>query len=433
MTNAQLLARREHALPRGISTATPIFAARAENAELWDVDGRRYIDFVGGIAVLGVGHRHPRVVSAVRDQLECYTHTAFQVCGYEPYVELAERLNALAPFTGEAKTILFTTGAEAVENAVKIARAATKRPAVISFVGGFHGRSMLGLALTGKVAPYKREFGPLPGQVYHLPFPAPYAGVTEEQSLQALDFLFAADVPPSQVAAIVLEPVQGEGGFHVAPPSLLAALRGICDHHGILLVADEVQTGFARTGKMFAIEHSGVEPDLVTIAKSLAGGLPLAGVIGRSSVMDAAEPGGLGGTFGGSPLGCAAALAVLDIIAEEQLLTRADAIGARLRAWTEKVSARNDMPAIANVRGLGAMIGFDVLKAHGAKEPDPGAAKRIVAAAVQHGLLVLSAGMQGETIRFLPPLTITDEVLEEGLTRLEQAMVDISADRPADA
>lgn len=427
MTNAQLLARRERAVPRGLSSATSVFADRAQNAELWDVEGRRYIDFVGGIAVLGVGHRHPKVVAAVRDQLDSYTHTCFQVCGYEPYVALAERLNALAPFSDAAKTVFFTTGAEAVENAVKIARVATRRSAVISFVGGFHGRSMMGLALTGKVAPYKRDFGPMPSQVYHLPFPAEYAGIPVEQSLQALAFLFAADVAPSEVAAIVIEPVQGEGGFHVAPPALLAALREICDCHGILLIADEVQTGFARTGRMFAIEHSGIEPDLVTVAKSLAGGLPLSGVIGRAAVMDAAEPGGLGGTFGGSPIGCAAALAVLDVIEEEQLLSRADDIGQRLRDWVGTIEMRNDTPTVANLRGQGSMIGFDIMKASGDRVADPGAAKRIVAAAVDRGVLVLSAGMQGETIRFLPPLTISDDVLDEGLLLLEQALIDVHA------
>ena len=283
---ADLLTRRLVAVPRGVSTATAIFAARAENAELWDVEGNRYVDFAGGIAVLNTGHRHPKVLAAVRDQLDAYTHTAFQVVAYEPYIALAERLNALAPFDGPAKTILFTTGAEAVENAVKIARAATGRSAVIAFAGGFHGRTMLTMAMTGKVAPYKRLFGPLPAEVFHAPFPVEQYGVSVEDSLKALEFLFRADVEPERVAAIVIEPIQGEGGFQPAPPELLRALRDLCDRHGILLISDEVQAGFARTGKMFGIEHSGVQPDLITVAKSLAGGFPLSGVIGKAAIME---------------------------------------------------------------------------------------------------------------------------------------------------
>src|SRR6202012_4369779 len=309
----ELQLRREKAVPRGVGTAHPIFAARADNSELWDAEGQRFVDFAGGIAVLNVGHRHPKVVKAVERQLGLYTHTAFQVTAYEPYIELAERLNAIAPFSSPAKSILFTTGAEAVENAVKIARAATGRSAVIAFGGGFHGRTMLTMALTGKVLPYKRQFGPLPNEVFHLPFPNAGMGVSTEDSLKALDFIFRADVEPGRVAAIIIEPIQGEGGFYEAPTELLRALRTICDRHGILLIADEVQTGFARTGKMFGIENSGVEPDLISIAKSLGGVLPLSGVIGKADIMDTVEPGGLGGTYGGNPLACAAALAVLDV------------------------------------------------------------------------------------------------------------------------
>ena len=341
-SNSDLLARRMAAVPRGVSTAAPVFAARAENAEIWDAEGKRYVDFAGGIAVLNTGHRHPKIMAAVARQLELYTHTAFQVMAYEPYVELAERLNALAPFKGPAKTILFTTGAEAAENAVKMARAATGRSAVIAFTGGFHGRTLLTMAMTGKVLPYKRAFAPLPSEVYHVPFPIPHYNTTVEDSLKALQFLFKADVEPARVAAIIIEPVQGEGGFHTAPPELLKALRKICDDNGILLIADEIQSGFARTGKMFAIEHSGVEPDLVTIAKSLAGGFPLSGVIGRAAIMDATEPGGLGGTYAGSPVACAAALAVLDVIRDEKLLARADAIGERLKQRLHVIAKRND-------------------------------------------------------------------------------------------
>ena len=420
--NALLLSRRAVAVPQGVATATPLFAERAENAELWDADGARYIDFAGGIAVLNVGHCHPRVIAAVRDQLDRYTHTAFQVVAYEPYVALCERLNALAPIAGPAKTILFTTGAEAVENAVKIARAATGRPGVIAFGGGFHGRTLLTMAMTGKVLPYKRSFGPLPGEVFHLPFPIAHYGVGVEDSLRALSLLFAADIEPSRVAAIIVEPVQGEGGFHMAPPELLQALRRICDEHGILLIADEVQTGFARTGRMFGIEHGGIEPDLMTVAKSLAGGFPLSGVIGRADIMDAAQPGGLGGTYAGSPVACAAALAVLDVIEEEGLIARANAIGDRLRTTLEAFASRNDLLPIGHVRGPGAMVAFDLLAARGGDEPDGAAAKRVTARALERGLVLLSCGIHGETIRLLMPLTASDAVIDEGMTILEEAL-----------
>ena len=419
--NADLLTRRLAAVPRGVSTATAIFAARAENAELWDVEGNRYVDFAGGIAVLNTGHRHPKVLAAVRDQLDAYTHTAFQVVAYEPYIALAERLNSLAPFDGPAKTILFTTGAEAVENAVKIARAATGRSAVIAFTGGFHGRTMLTMAMTGKVAPYKRLFGPLPAEVFHAPFPVEQYGVSVEDSLKALEFLFRADVEPERVAAIVIEPIQGEGGFQPAPPELLRALRDLCDRHGILLISDEVQAGFARTGKMFGIEHSGVQPDLITVAKSLAGGFPLSGVIGKAAIMDAAEPGGLGGTYAGPPIACAAALAVLDVIAEEKLMERADAQGARMRGRLEAMSQRNDLVPIANIRGPGAMIGFDILRARGG-ESDGAEAKAVTVRALSKGLILLSCGVYGETIRLLAPLTASDVILDEGLDILEAAL-----------
>lgn len=424
-SNAELLARRQAAVPRGVSTAAPIFAARAENAELWDVEGRRYIDFAGGIAVLNTGHRHPRVLAAVREQLEAYTHTAFQVVAYEPYLALAERLNALAPVEGAARTILFTTGAEAVENAVKIARAHTGRSGVIAFTGGFHGRTMLTMAMTGKVSPYKRLFGPLPAEVYHAPFPIPHYGVGVEDSLRALDFIFRADIEPARVAAIVVEPVQGEGGFQPAPAELLRALRAICDEHGILLIADEVQTGFARTGRMFGIEHSGVKPDLVTVAKSLAGGFPLSGVIGRAAVMDAAEPGGLGGTYAGPPVACAAALAVLDVIADERLTDRADTQGEHIRRRLIAMSQRNGLVPIANIRGPGAMIGFDVVRPGGG-DPDGAEAKAVTTRALRKGLILLSCGVFGETVRLLAPLTTPETVLDEGLDILEAALERVS-------
>jgi 4-aminobutyrate aminotransferase / (S)-3-amino-2-methylpropionate transaminase / 5-aminovalerate transaminase len=422
-TNADLFARRQQAVPRGVGNAYPVFAARAENAELWDVEGRRYVDFAGGIAVLNVGHRHPKVIAAVAAQMEAYTHTCFQVTPYEPYVALAERLNALAPFKGPAKSIFFTTGAEAVENAVKIARAATGRPAVIAFAGGFHGRTMMTMALTGKVLPYKKNFGPMPAEVHHLPFPVAEHGVTTADSLRALEFLFRADVEPSRVAAIIIEPVQGEGGFYEAPRELMVALRDICDTHGILLVADEVQTGFARTGRMFGIENLGVEPDLVTVAKSLAGGFPLSGVIGRAEIMDAAEPGGLGGTYAGSPIACAAALAVLDVIESEGLCERANRLGAHIKDRLARIASRNDVVPMTAIRGSGAMVGFDIVRSRGVYEPDADATRRVTANAIEEGLVLLSCGVFSNVIRILVPLTVEDDVLEQGLGRLEAALI----------
>ncbi len=421
--NAELVARRQTAIPRGVGNAYPVYAARAENAELWDVEGNRYVDFAGGIAVLNVGHRHPKVIAAVKAQLDAYTHTCFQVTPYEPYVELAERLNALAPFKGPAKTIFFTTGAEAAENAVKIARAATGRSAIIAFAGGFHGRTMMTMAMTGKVLPYKKKFGPMPNEVYHLPFPIADHGTTTADSLKALEFLFRADVEPSRVAAIVVEPVQGEGGFYEAPKDLLVALRTICDEHGILLIADEVQSGFARTGKIFAMENTGVEPDLVTMAKSLAGGFPLSGVLGKAAIMDASEPGGLGGTYAGSPVALAAALATLDVIEEEGLCARANAMGEHIKARLKQISMRNDVVPITSVRGPGAMIGFDIVKNRGTYEPDADATKRVTQAAIEDGLVLLSCGVYSNVIRILVPLTASDAVLNEGLDKLEAALV----------
>jgi 4-aminobutyrate aminotransferase/(S)-3-amino-2-methylpropionate transaminase len=434
MTSPDLAARRASSVPRGVASATALYASRALNAEVWDEEGRRYVDFAGGIAVLNVGHRHPRVMEAVREQLERYTHTAFQVMPYEPYVRLAERLNALAPIEGEAKTILFTTGAEATENAVKIARAATGRPAVIAFTGGFHGRTLLASAMTGKVNPYKKGLGPFPTDIHHLPFPSETTGVTVDDTLKALYFLFAATVEPERITAFIIEPVQGEGGFHVAASGLFKALARLRAQHGILLIADEVQTGFARTGRMFGIEHSDVLPDLIAIAKSLGGGFPLSGVIGRSAVMDSIEPGGLGGTFGGSPVACAAANAVLDVIADEKLLDRADAIGRRIRVRLKGFAERNELVRIAGLRGLGAMIAFEILDADGA--PDGVTAKQVCARALSSGLILLSCGRYGEVIRILVPLTASDTVIDEGLDALEIALARVelqaagAGDRP---
>lgn len=422
MTNNQALqARKESATPRGVAVFANFFAARAENALLWDADERRFIDFGGGIGVLNTGHRHPRVMAAVRRQLDLFTHTAYQVVPTEGYVALAERLNRLAPGPSPKKTALFTTGAEAVENAIKIARAFTQRPGVIALGGGFHGRTFMGMALTGKVVPYKKGFGPLPGSVYHVPAPVALNGVSVADTLDAIDAVFKNDIDPAQVAAFIVEPVQGEGGFHVMPPALLRALRGICDSHGILLIADEVQSGFARTGRMFAMDHHDVLPDLMTFAKSLAGGLPLSAVTGRADVMDAAAPGGLGGTYAGNPLAVAAAHAVLDVIDDEHLCERSDILGARLRARLQ--TARETQPRIAEVRGLGSMLAVEFRDpATGA--PDADFTKRVQARALAEGLLLLVCGTHGNVIRFLHPLTIEDAVFDEAMAILARALRD---------
>ncbi len=377
-TNADLLTRRNAAVVRGIGHTTPLSAFRARNAELWDIEGKRYVDFAGGIAVVNTGHCHPRIIAAVQEQMERFTHTCFQVVMYEPYIALAERLNALVPISGAVKSAFFTTGAEATENAIKIARAATGRSGVIAFTGGFHGRTILASALTGKVVPYKKGLGPALPEVWHVPFPSAQNDVSVEDALKYLGFIFKADVDPSRVATIIIEPVKGEGGFHQAPQELLQALRRICDEHGIVLIADEVQTGFGRTGTMFAMEHYDVEADLICVAKSLAGGFPLFGVIGREPIMDAAEPGGLGGTYAGNPLACVAALAVLDVFEDEKLLERSQAIGARLKARLEALQTRNDLLPVRAIRGPGAMVAFDIVKDRGGDEPDPVATKHVV-------------------------------------------------------
>ena len=422
-TNAQLQALRESAVPRGVANMLPIYTERADNSELWDADGKRYIDFGSGIAVLNTGHLHPKVVAAVQQQLQQFSHACFQITPYANYVELCDRLNRLAPGPTPKKTILFSTGAEAVENAVKIARAHTGRSGVIAFSGGFHGRTMMTMALTGKVAPYKAGFGPLPAEVYHLPFPIACHGVTQEQSIEALQTLFRAGIEPARVAAIIIEPVQGEGGFYVAPPAFLRSLRTLCDAHGIVLIADEVQTGFARTGRMFAVEHSGVEPDLMTLAKSLAGGFPLSAVTGKAVIMDAPAPGGLGGTYAGSPIACAAAHAVLDVIESEGLCARADAIGALLRdRLTRLASAPPVAGAIGEVRGLGAMIAMELVEEGDMARPAAALTKALVADCAKRGLVILACGVRANVIRFLVPLTASDAIVTEGLGILEASL-----------
>jgi 4-aminobutyrate aminotransferase/4-aminobutyrate aminotransferase/(S)-3-amino-2-methylpropionate transaminase len=426
MLNIDLLKRRNSAVPRGVASATPVFVVKAENAEVWDVEDRRYIDFAVGIAVCNTGHRHPKVVAAVDKQNTCFSHTAFQVLPYETYISLAERLNAMAPIK-DAKTLLITTGAEAVENAVKIARHYTKRQAVISFTGGYHGRSVLTLGLTGKIAPYSSGLGPPPPGLFPIPFPIAHHGVSVADSLAQLQRLFKVDIEPSDVAAIILEPVQGEGGFYQAPHALMTALREVCDAHGILLICDEVQTGFGRTGKLFATEHFDIEPDLIAVAKALAGGYPLAGVIGKAEIMDSPGPGGLGGTYGGSPIGCAAAHAVLDVIEKENLCERANRLGARMIERLQQMKARDDTAPVGDIRGLGAMVAFEMVTERDTHKPDPEATKALTAKALEHGLILLSCGYYGNTIRLLAPLTIADDTLEEGLDIIEQSLVDIDA------
>ncbi|MEX3936783.1 4-aminobutyrate--2-oxoglutarate transaminase [Paraburkholderia phymatum] len=419
MKNAELKSRKDAATPRGVGVMCDFYAARAENAELWDIEGRRVIDFAAGIAVCNTGHRHPKIVEAVRAQLDQFTHTAYQIVPYASYVELAEKINQRAPGDYPKKTAFFTTGAEAVENAIKIARAATGRPGVIAFTGAFHGRTMMGMALTGKVAPYKLSFGPFPADVFHAPFPNPLHGVTTADSLKAIEHLFKADIDPKRVAAIIFEPVQGEGGFYPAPAEFVRALRKLCNEHGILLIADEVQTGFARTGKLFAMHHYDVVPDLMTMAKSLAGGLPLSGVVGRADLMDAAAPGGLGGTYAGNPLAVAAAHAVLSIIDEEQLCERAVELGDRLKG--RLTALQKEVPQMADVRGPGGMVAVEFCKP-GTSEPDADFTKRVQTRALERGLLLLVCGVYSNVIRFLFPLTIQDAVFDEALAILEDAL-----------
>jgi 4-aminobutyrate aminotransferase/(S)-3-amino-2-methylpropionate transaminase len=419
-SNSELLARRTVAVARGVANMHDIYAQRAENAEVWDVEGKRYIDFAGGIGVLNTGHRHPKLVAAIHEQMQRYTHTCFQVLPYEPYVELAERLNALAPSAAPNKTLLLTTGAEAVENAVKIARAHTGRSALIAFNGGYHGRTIMTLGLTGKVLPYKAGFGPFPTEIYHAPFPMDVHGISPDQSLAALENIFKCDVEPSRVAAIIIEPVQGEGGFYVAPFDFLRKLRALCDEHGILLIADEVQAGAGRTGKFFAIEHSGVCPDLITVAKSIAGGIPVSAVVGRADVMDSVGPGGLGGTYAGSPLGCVAALAVLDVFEEEGLLERSLQLGDYMLKRLNTMADR--WRCIGDVRGLGSMVAMELFTDGETRLPNPDLAKQLVAAAAQHGLILLSCGIYGNTIRVLVPLTASDKIIDEGLDIIESCL-----------
>jgi 4-aminobutyrate aminotransferase len=413
-TNAEWHARRLAATPRGVAVMGDFFIDHAKNSEFWDIEGRRFIDFAGGIAVLNTGHVHPRIQAAIAAQLQRFTHSCYQVVPYAEYVALAERINAIVPIAGPAKTAFFSTGAEAVENAIKIARAHTKRGGVIAFGGGFHGRSLFAVGLTGKVQPYKAGFGPFAPEVYHAPFPQCEESFAEAR--KGIEQLFKCDIEPSRVAAIIFEPVQGEGGFNPIYAEAAKWLRALCDEHGIMMIADEVQTGFARTGKMFAMEHYGVSPDIMTMAKSMAGGTTLSAVVGRADVMDAPNPGGLGGTYAGNPLAVAAAHAVLDIMAEEELCDRANVLGQRLKARLEVAKAKNK--TMGDIRALGAMVACDFVNPESGS-PDADLTKRVQQAALKKGLLLLTCGVYGNTVRFLFPLTIEDEVFEEAMAILD--------------
>jgi len=423
-SNQDLQKRRDAAFARGLGNQLPVYIERARNAEMWDVEGRRYIDFAGGIAVLNTGHLHPKVQAAVAKQLDAFSHTCLMITPYAVAVELAEKLTRLAPGPTPKKAIFVTTGAEAVENCIKIARAHTGRSGVIAFGGGFHGRTFMAMALTGKVAPYKAGFGPFPAEVYHAPFPIAYHGVSVQESLEALEHLFKYDIEPARVAAIIVEPVMGEGGFYIAPPEFLQALRKLCDQHDIVLVIDEIQTGFARTGRMFAIEHAGIEPDLMTMAKSLAGGFPLAAVVGKAEIMDAPGPGGLGGTYAGSPIACAAGLAVIDVIQEENLCARAAAIGELMVGALREL--QRELPCIGEVRNLGAMVAMELVKNRDPHAPDADLTKALTKRAAEKGLVLLSCGLYGNVIRFLAPLTASDAILREGLAIVADSLRELT-------
>jgi 4-aminobutyrate aminotransferase/(S)-3-amino-2-methylpropionate transaminase len=423
-SNDSLQARKTAVIARGQGNVYPVYVDHGKNAEIWDVEGNRYIDFGTGIAVCNTGHCHPKVTAAVKEQLDKFSHTCVMVNPYGVAVELAEKLTAIAPGDSDKKAIFVTTGAEAVENCVKIARAHTGRRGVIAFNGGFHGRTNLTMALTGKILPYKHLFGPFPGDIFHAPFPIECHGISERESLKALQNLFKVDIAPTDVAAIIVEPVQGEGGFYAASKTFLQALRDLCDQHGIVLIADEIQTGFGRTGKMFSFEHAGVEPDLITMAKGIAGGFPLAAVVGKSDIMDAPLPGGLGGTYGGSPVACAAALAVLEVIEQEDLISRSALIGA---IFNERLTQlQREYPAlILEVRNQGAMIAVELIENGDAEQPNTQLTQAIIANAARYGLVLLACGFYGNVIRFLPALTISDELINEGLDQFGRLFAEV--------
>lgn len=425
-TSAALLSDRDAHVARGVVTAHPIVASKAQGAYIWDTEGRRYLDFVGGIGVQNIGHNHPKVIAAAQAQLEKVTHAAFQVLSYEPYIALAARLNRLIGGDEPYKTVFLTTGAEAVENAVKIARAHTNRPAVIAFQGGFHGRTLLGVTLTGMSQPYRQNFGPFPAEIHHAHFPDAYREVSTKRSLEELEELFATQVAPDRVAAILVEPVQGDGGFRPAPADFLRKLRSITEKHGIVLILDEIQAGFGRTGTMFGFQHAGIQPDLVTVAKSLAGGFPLSGVVGKAHIMDAPAPGGLGGTYGGNPVACAAALAVLDVIEEEGLLQRSVKLGQQLEEGLVALKQRH--PRIGDVRGIGFMRAIEFITDPVSRTPDPDITQRVIDKAREKGLLIIKCGVHRNVIRFLGPLVSEDADVAEALRIVGEAIEEAASE-----
>jgi 4-aminobutyrate aminotransferase / (S)-3-amino-2-methylpropionate transaminase / 5-aminovalerate transaminase len=412
--------RVAHSVARPLELIFPIAVHSARGATLTDVDGNTFLDFTGGIGSVNVGHSHPGVVAAVHEQIERFSHTDFALIPYESYVELAERLAQRTPISGHVKAAFFNSGAEAIENAIKFARAFTGRPGVVAFEGGFHGRTLLALSLTSKVTPYKAGLGPFAPEVYHVPFPDPYRGITAADALASLERAFKTHVAPETVAAIVLEPVQGEGGFLVAPTEFLEGVRGLCDRYGIVFVDDEVQTGFGRTGRFFGIEHSGVEPDLVVVAKSIASGLPLSGVLGRAEIMDAPAAGAIGGTYVGNPVAQAAALAVLDAIDDEGLLERSEAIGELIRG--QMLSWQRRWSQIGDVRGVGSMLAIELVRDRQSAKPAADLAQAVVEAALERGLLLLTCGVYSNCIRVLVPLVISDGELDEALAVWEEAL-----------
>ncbi len=423
-TNESLMQRRTAAVPRGVGQIHPIFAESAKNATVTDVEGREFIDFAGGIAVLNTGHLHPKVVAAVQEQLTKLTHTCFQVLAYEPYVELCEKVNARVPGDFAKKTLLVTTGSEAVENSIKVARAATGRAGVIAFTGGYHGRTMMTLGLTGKVVPYSAGMGLMPGGIFRAQYPCELHGVSSDDAIASIERIFKNDAEPRDIAAIIIEPVQGEGGFYVAPKDFMLRLRALCDQHGILLIADEVQTGAGRTGTFFAMEQMGVAADLTTFAKSIAGGFPVAGVCGKAEYMDAIAPGGLGGTYAGSPIACAAALAVMEVFEEEQLLDRCKAVGERLVTGLKAIQAKHN--SIGEVRALGAMIAMELCEGGDVHKPNAALTGQIVAKAREKGLILLSCGTYGNVLRVLVPLTAEDELLDRGLAIIAECFDELA-------
>ncbi len=426
-TNTEIDTRRDNSVARAIAYSSTFVAARAEGGEVWDVEGSRYIDFCGGIGCQNVGHGHPKVVAAIQAQAETFTHTCFQISPYENYVELAECLNALAPGDFEKKSLFLSAGGEAVENAVKIARYHTGRPALLTFTNGYHGRSYMGMALSSRMVPFKTGFRPFPGEIYRMPFPDEYHGVTLDDTKRALDTLFRSDAAPNDIAAAFFEPVQGEGGYNIAEPAFIEYLRGLCDEHGIVMVADEIQTGFGRAGKMFAMEHYGIAPDLTCVGKSMGGGLPLSGIVGRADIVDSVPPGGLGGTFGGNPVACAAALAVLDVIAGENLLERGLELGAHIDKRFKAMAAKNSCSCIGDVRALGCMNAIEIVADRETREPAPELTTEIARIAITKGLILVTAGPARNVIRVLVPLSTPAEIIDEGMDILEASIVEAVA------